>query len=81
MRRRAVERANDYDLGIEIQAVGTQSLPFDDESFDVIIVSLLFCTMPNVDAELGEVARVLNPDTEFRWNDQWCDVPLASPLH
>ena len=67
MRRRAEQKANDLDLDIEIRPEGAQSLPYADDSFDVVIASLVFCTIPDVDAALDEVARVLKPGGEFRF--------------
>lgn len=67
MRRRAVRRANDLDLDIEIRAAGAQSLPYADDSFEVVVASLVFCTIPDVEAALDEVARVLASGGEFRF--------------
>lgn len=67
MRRRAVERARDLGLEITIEDAGAEALPFADGSFDVVIASLVFCTIPDVDAALSEVARVLKPGGEFRF--------------
>lgn len=44
-----------------------QGLPFADESIDVVIASLVFCTIPDVEGALSEVARVLKPGGEFRF--------------
>lgn len=67
MRRQAVERARDLGLDIEIESAGAEALPFADGSFDVVIASLVFCTIPDFDAALSEVARVLKPGGEFRF--------------
>lgn len=67
MRRRAVRKASELDLDIEIRPEGAQSLPYADDSFDVVVASLVFCTIPDVEAALDEVARVLEPDGEFRF--------------
>ena len=67
MRRQAVERARDLELDIEIESAGAEALPFADDSFDVVIASLVFCTVPDFDAALSEVARVLKPGGEFRF--------------
>lgn len=67
MRRRAVQKAKDVGLNVEIRSDGAQSLPYDDDSFDVVVGSLVFCTIPDVDAALGEIARVLKPGGELRF--------------
>ncbi|WP_052368107.1 class I SAM-dependent methyltransferase [Haloferax sp. ATB1] len=67
MRRRAVQKAKDVGLDVEIRSDGAQSLSYDDDSFDVVVGSLVFCTIPDVDAALGEIARVLKPGGELRF--------------
>ncbi|WP_411715554.1 class I SAM-dependent methyltransferase [Natronomonas sp.] len=67
MRRKAVERAHELGLDIEIESASAESLPFTDDSFDVVIASLVFCTIPDFDTALSEVARVLKPGGEFRF--------------
>ena len=67
MRRQAVKRARDLGLDIDIESAGAEALPFADDSFDVVIASLVFCTIPDFDAALSEVARVLKPGGEFRF--------------
>jgi ubiquinone/menaquinone biosynthesis C-methylase UbiE len=66
-RRHAVQKARKFDLDIEIQSSGAQTLPYADASFDVVIASLVFCTIPKTQAALDEVARVLKPSGEFRF--------------
>lgn len=67
MRRRAIEQAHELGLDIEIEDAGAEALPFADDSFNVVIASLVFCTIPNIDAALSEVARILKPGGEFRF--------------
>ena len=67
MRQRAVRKAGDLGLEIEIRPEGAHSLPYADDSFDVVVASLVFCTIPDPEAALDEVARVLKPGGEFRF--------------
>ena len=44
-----------------------QSLAFADASFDTVIGTLVFCTIPDAERALAEVRRVLKPGGEFRF--------------
>ncbi|WP_462411745.1 class I SAM-dependent methyltransferase [Neobacillus sp. Marseille-QA0830] len=39
-----------------------EELPFPDHSFDTIVATLVFCTIPNPDKALHEMMRVCKPD-------------------
>jgi len=55
------------DLGSAAQVVEApgEQLPFEDESFDTVIVTLVLCTVPDQTATLAEIERVLKPDGQF----------------
>jgi ubiquinone/menaquinone biosynthesis C-methylase UbiE len=38
-----------------------QDLPFDDATFDSVVISLVFCSVPDPARGLAEIARVLKP--------------------
>lgn len=38
-----------------------EQMPFEDSSFDTAVTTLVLCTIPNPEAALAEVARVLKP--------------------
>ncbi len=40
---------------------GAEALPFEDGSFDTVVATLVFCSVPDVGAALREVRRVLAP--------------------
>jgi SAM-dependent methyltransferase len=67
MRKRAVEFARECGLSVTIHPTGAESLPLADDSVDVVVAALVFCTIPEFDAALDEVARVLKPGGEFRF--------------
>lgn len=46
---------------IHIVNAGAEQLPFLDNSFDTVVATLVFCTIPNVDLALNEIKRVLKP--------------------
>jgi ubiquinone/menaquinone biosynthesis C-methylase UbiE len=47
-----------------VEAPG-EKLPFEDDSFDTVVVTLVLCTVPDPTATLAEVKRVLKPDGQF----------------
>lgn len=67
MRAQASERANAAGLAVELSDASAESLPYEDDSFDAVVASLVFCTIPDHEAALSEVARVLEPGGEFRF--------------
>lgn len=55
------------ELGSAAQVVEApgEKLPFEDDSFDTVVVTLVLCTVPNPAATLAEIKRVLKPDGQF----------------
>lgn len=66
MLRKASRRASALNLTVDLTEADGQSLPYQDASFDAVISSLVLCTVPDVDATLDELARVLRPGGELR---------------
>ena len=56
-RRRAAGLGRDVDL----REGDAEHLPFDDASFDTVACTLSLCTIPNPDAAIAEMRRVLGP--------------------
>jgi ubiquinone/menaquinone biosynthesis C-methylase UbiE len=46
----------------QLVGAGAERLPLEDASFDTVIATLVLCTIPDPDAALAEIARVLKPD-------------------
>jgi ubiquinone/menaquinone biosynthesis C-methylase UbiE len=46
---------------ISVVEAPAEQLPFEDDSFDTVVSTLVFCTVPAPEASLAEVARVLKP--------------------
>ena len=65
MLRRAEKRASQYSsdnsLDISFQVADSQALPFEDDSFDIIIMHLILAVVPNPVLALQEASRVLKP--------------------
>ncbi|MEM4781053.1 MAG: class I SAM-dependent methyltransferase [Halalkalicoccus sp.] len=67
MRRRAERRAADLDCAIEIRAGAAESLPYPDDQFDAVVVSLVLCSVADVEASVAEIARILKSGGECRF--------------
>lgn len=62
MARRVERRAEALDRrDAEIVQVGAEQLPFEDDSFDTIVSTLVLCTVPDPERAVDEVQRVLRP--------------------
>jgi ubiquinone/menaquinone biosynthesis C-methylase UbiE len=57
----AQKRLRDAQVPVERSGLDGQSLPFPDDSFDAALSTWTMCTIPNIDAALAEVRRVLRP--------------------
>jgi ubiquinone/menaquinone biosynthesis C-methylase UbiE len=61
MLARARARAKEVGLPIDLHEAGAEALPFPDASFDTALVTWVLCTIPDAEAALREVVRVLRP--------------------
>jgi SAM-dependent methyltransferase len=59
--RRAERRAAEVGRQATFAATGAESLPFEGESFDTVVSTLVLCTVPDPDRALTEIRRVLKP--------------------
>ena len=67
MARQARAKAAEVGLAVDLREVGAEALPYDDASMDAVVAGIVFCTIPDPEAALDEVARVLKPGGEFRF--------------
>jgi ubiquinone/menaquinone biosynthesis C-methylase UbiE len=54
-------RITDAQAPVEVVEAGAEALPFEDDSFDTAVFTLVLCTVPDPAAALAEAARVLRP--------------------
>ncbi|ELY90978.1 class I SAM-dependent methyltransferase [Natrialba taiwanensis] len=66
-RRQAKQTATTHNLDIHLQSGRAESLPYADDTFDVVIASAVFCTVQDPLLALEEVHRVVKPNGEFRF--------------
>jgi ubiquinone/menaquinone biosynthesis C-methylase UbiE len=65
MLRRAERRAEEAGRRVETVTAPVERLPFEDESFDTVVGSLLLCSVDDQDAALAEIRRVLKPGGRY----------------
>jgi len=67
MRRRAQERADSARVPLRLVDAVADTLPFADGSFDVAVVSLVLCSVPDQSRALAELRRVVRAEGELRF--------------
>jgi ubiquinone/menaquinone biosynthesis C-methylase UbiE len=65
---------------IEIREASAASLPFPDASFDAVVSTLVLCSVPDADAVLGEIRRVLRPNGTLVYLEHVADEEGTSRL-
>ncbi|MBZ5750605.1 class I SAM-dependent methyltransferase [Metabacillus rhizolycopersici] len=62
MRKKSLKRLDKSEIPIQTHLVKAEKLPFADHTFDTVVGTLVFCTIPNPERALKEVQRVCKPD-------------------
>lgn len=57
----AEQRAARLGRDVDFHVANAQALPFDDASFDTVVATLALCSIPDDQAGVAEMARVLKP--------------------
>lgn len=60
------ESLGEREDNVTLAQVDAEDLPFPDASFDAVVGTLVFCTIPNAPRALKEVRRVLKPNGSLR---------------
>lgn len=61
MREKLRPKLSQAHVPVEVSDAGAQELPFEDDSFDAVVSTLVLCTVPDQRTALAEVRRVLHP--------------------
>lgn len=59
------EKAEPLGLDVDLRPLSAGKLPLEDAAVDVVLSTLVLCSVPDVDAALSEVRRVLRPGGRF----------------
>ena len=62
MLKRAKDRASKQKVKVRLQQMDVQNLEFEDNTFDTVAASLVFCSVPDPVRGLMEVKRVCKPE-------------------
>ncbi len=58
----ALHRAHRRRQNAKLVCASAEAIPFVDDSFDCVVSSLVFCSVPDADRGLRELRRVLRPE-------------------
>lgn len=62
MSERSSTKIKDSHMPIEVITASAERLPFDDNTFDTVVGTLVFCTIPDPQKALSEIRRVCKPE-------------------
>ncbi|WLV25437.1 class I SAM-dependent methyltransferase [Aciduricibacillus chroicocephali] len=62
MQKRAVNKLQSAAIPIHFYEASAEKLPFADNSFDTVVATLVFCTIPDVLKAFKEIEKVSKPD-------------------
>lgn len=62
----SIELITEYEDNVTLAQVDAEDLPFPDATFDAVVGTLVFCTIPDAPRALREVKRVLKPNGSLR---------------
>ena len=65
MSRQAIKRIKKAKIPIATYQTTAENLPFADNSFDTVMATLVFCTIPNPEQALREIQRVSEPGAKI----------------
>lgn len=81
MRQRSLVRLEKAQVPIEVISARAEILPFPDGTFDCVVCTLVFCTIPEPHMALEEIRRVCKPGGQvLMFEHVKIDHPVFGPL-
>ncbi len=81
MLARAKRRKNRLQLKVDLRLMDAQQMDFADNTFDTVVTTCVFCTVPDPVLGLKEINRVCKPDGQVLMLEHVRSCkPLAGPL-
>ncbi|MGB5275948.1 MAG: class I SAM-dependent methyltransferase [Gammaproteobacteria bacterium] len=80
MLERADKRAKETGIEIKLECADSQELPFETETFDIIVMHLILAVVPNPDRALQEAVRVLKNNGSIYILDKFLKPGQIAPL-
>jgi ubiquinone/menaquinone biosynthesis C-methylase UbiE len=81
MLKQAKKKIDESKIKVEMIHQSSESLPFDDNSFDAVVSTYTLCSIKNVDVALKEIYRVLNPNGRYYFLEHGlADKPFTQKL-
>lgn len=65
MIERSFAKRKESVIPINMVQASAEDLPFEDNSFDTLVATLVFCTIPNVEKAINEIKRVCKPEAKI----------------
>ena len=65
MARRLLERLQQSGRQARVLQAPAEQIPLPDDSADTVVSTLVLCTVPDLDATLSEIRRLLRPDGQL----------------
>ena len=79
MLSRAKKRAAQSACNINLQIADSMALPFDDKSFDIVLMHLILAVVPDPEKALAEANRVLKPGGKIHIFDKFLKQGQLAP--
>ncbi|OKI01968.1 methyltransferase type 11 [Streptomyces sp. CB02923] len=74
LRQRALTEAARAGIPVDVVPATAEALPVKSEAFDAAVVSLVLCSVRDVQRSLSELRRVLRPGGELRFFEHGCSL-------